>query len=178
MGQIRKIPVICMLSRECAADLAEIERESNSPPWTQSLFSSEFENRYSTVYGVRVEGRLVAFLVSHVVLDEAHIVNFGVRAAFRGRGIGKTLLRHVLRELYEQSIIKVTLEVRRSNSVARAIYESLGFSEAAVRSQYYTDNQEDAVVMSLDIRHFVDSFGRQEVEFDVCRAGLPAAGNG
>lgn len=69
-------PIICRLSRVSASDLAVIEQECNSPPWSARLFAQEFSNRCAFVYGARVEGQLAGFLVAHVVTDGAHIVNF------------------------------------------------------------------------------------------------------
>jgi len=159
--------VVCSLSAECTPELAEIERESNQPPWSEALFQNEFSNRYSLVYGARLHGRLVGFLVCHVVLDEAHIVNFAVSKAWRRRGIGSALLKHVLRELAAKAVLSVVLEVRRSNNAARRLYEKLGFNETAVRQGYYSSDQEDAVFMNLNLLHFIGRHGAEK------SAGLP-----
>ena len=94
-------------------------------------------------------------------MDEAHVVNFAVLPERRRSGIGFDLITHALRDMHLRGIRWVTLEVRTSNLAARALYEYLGFSEVGTRVGYYPDNQEDAVVMSLNIRQFIDSFGSQ-----------------
>ncbi|MBN8548127.1 MAG: ribosomal protein S18-alanine N-acetyltransferase [Deltaproteobacteria bacterium] len=151
--------VICRLSPSCVKDVAEIEAESNTPPWTEQLFSYEFNNRCSRVYGARVAGRIVGFLVCHVIEDEAHIMNFGLRRDERGRGYGRELIQYVLRDLHEDSVHWVTLEVRKGNAVARRLYDSLGFLEVGLRERYYRDNQEDALVLKLNLQQFINQFG-------------------
>lgn len=150
---------LCRLSPASAADIAAIELESNSPPWTEALFLREFQHDFSTTFGARTGGQLVGFLVCHTVHDESHIMNFGVRASARGRGVGRALISYVLRELYQASIRWVTLEVRRSNRRARNLYDSLGFLEVGLRERYYTDNHEDALVMRLSLQQFINQFG-------------------
>ena len=159
---VRVAPVVCRLSGDVSVRLAEIERDSNSPPWSEKLFAGEFNNSCSLVYGARLDGQIVGFLVCHVVIDEAHIVNFAIDKQFRQNGIGRTLINYALRDFHHRGVRWVTLEVRVSNMAARALYDSLGFSDVGRRTGYYPDNQEDAIVMSLNIRQFIDSFGVDE----------------
>ena len=150
-------PVILRLSASSAADLARIELESNTPPWSEKFFEGEFAQKHSLVFGARAAGQLVGFLVVHVTWDEAHIVNFGLLKAFRRQGIGRTLLDAVICELNSRGVRWVTLEVRKSNAAALGLYASFGFSEVGLRERYYSDNQEDGLVMSLNIRQYLDS---------------------
>ncbi|MCB0338306.1 MAG: ribosomal protein S18-alanine N-acetyltransferase [Bdellovibrionales bacterium] len=147
--------VYCRLSGASLEDIVAIELESNTPPWNERLFKAEFSNNHSYVFGARLRGRLVGFLVIHLVAEEGHIVNFGVRKDFRGKGIGRELLSFALHDLYSRGARWVTLEVRRSNVRAYKLYSSLGFSDIAVRERYYSDNQEDALVMAANLRQFV-----------------------
>lgn len=143
--------VVLRLSVESVPDLTAIERESNRPPWNAKLFASEFDNTHSTVYGVRSAGELAGFVVCHVVLDEAHLLNVAIAKRFRGQGLGRQLLAGVLEDLKLRGILWVTLEVRRSNHVAKNLYQSLGFQEVGIRKQYYTDDGEDGFTMRLDM---------------------------
>jgi ribosomal-protein-alanine N-acetyltransferase len=154
--------VVCRLSRIAAPELALIEAESNEPPWPERLFVQEFSNTFSHVFGVRYEGVIAGFLVIHVAADEGHIVNFGVRRESRGRGLGRTLLEAVLRDLHGRAIRWVTLEVRRSNSIAQRLYTSLGFEEVGIRSKYYSNDGEDALVLKLNVDEFIAGTTRQE----------------
>jgi len=147
--------VICRLSEACSADIARIELESNRPPWSERLFLNEFGNPCSLTFGARRDGELVAFVVAHSVIDEAHIVNFAVDKRVRRQGVGRELLSYLLNDLFKRGVRWVTLEVRRSNQAARGLYDGMGFQEVGIRAGYYPDNQEDALVMSLNLAHFV-----------------------
>lgn len=152
-----RLPVICRLNPESIPDLVDIESKSGDPPWNEKLFQGEFENDCSRIYGLRWKGELHAFLVCHVVLDEAHILNVAVRCNLRSQGLGRALVEHVLQEFDDRSIRVVTLEVRRGNVAARALYEKLGFVEMGIREKYYRNNDEDALIMRLDVREYACS---------------------
>jgi [ribosomal protein S18]-alanine N-acetyltransferase len=163
MGDAPKLaPVIVRLTSAASAELAAIELECNSPPWSQKLFADETLNAHSRMYGARVSGLIVGYLVARVVGDEAHIVNVGVRRVVRSRGIGRTLLMHVLRDFHAQAVMWVALEVRRSNAVAQQLYRSLGFVEMGERAAYYADNKEDALLMTLNVPQFIAQWGSEE----------------
>ena len=152
------VPIIVRLSAAAAPDMASIEQESNSPPWSEKLFADELVQKHSLSFGARVGGALVGFLVVHVTWDDAHIVNFGVRKQFRGHGIGRALIEYVLHELHTRAVRWVTLEVRKTNQAALGLYQSCGFSEVGVREKYYRDNQEDALVLSLNLAQWVANY--------------------
>ena len=161
------VPVVVRLAAGAAAELAEIERECNSPPWSERLFAHEFRNSHSRVYGARIAGLIVGFLVVHVVLDEAHIVSLGVRRVLRCRAIGRGLLNQVLCELHAEAVRVTVLEVRRSNQAAQELYRSLGFHAIGERPRYYMDNQEDAVLMSLHVPDFIVRRARGDASQEV-----------
>ena len=144
-------PVFCRLGQSASADIAAIEAVSNRPPWPVSLFANEFQHSYSYTYGARADGKLIGFLVLHSVLDELHILNFGIDPNYRGRGVGKGLLFYALLDGHERGVHWATLEVRKSNSTAQNLYRAFGFSEVAVRPKYYSDDQEDGLVLRLNI---------------------------
>lgn len=142
-------PVVTRLESNASNELAQIDRECNTPPWSESMFLEEFNNQNSAIYGAKLEYDLVGFLVTNQVLDEAHILNVGVRRAFRGLGISRAILETVLAILRSKQLKAATLEVRRGNHVARALYRSFGFEEVGVRQRYYVDNHEDAIIKTL-----------------------------
>lgn len=85
-----------------------------------------------------------------IMADEAHLTTIGVRETHRRRGIGELLLIAVLELALMLNARVVTLEVRGSNLIAQRLYEKYGFSKLGLRHGYYTDNGEDAVLMSSD----------------------------
>ena len=106
---------------------------------------------------------LAGFVGTWYAGDEAHIVSIGVRTDLRGYGIGELLLIGGIEQAMARQSIVVTLETRKSNHVARRLYEKYGFEERGVRKGYYSDNREDALIMttpSIHIAPYPDSFRR------------------
>ena len=93
---------------------------------------------------------IVGFLGTWYDPDQAHIVSVGVSGSCRRRGVGELLLISAVEHAIERQSDKITLEVRKSNAAARALYEKYGFVERGIRTAYYSDNREDAVVMTTD----------------------------
>jgi ribosomal-protein-alanine N-acetyltransferase len=91
---------------------------------------------------------LLGFIGIWLMVGEAHIVTVAVRDEYRRMGIGERLLIAAMEQAaaYDQEV--VTLEVRASNETAQRLYEKYGFLRAGVRKRYYTDNNEDAVIMT------------------------------
>jgi len=85
-----------------------------------------------------------------IMVDEAHITTIAVRRAYQRRGIGERLLISIIEMAAQMNAKVVTLEVRVSNVPAQALYEKYGFQRVGVRRAYYTDNGEDALLMTTD----------------------------
>ena len=85
--------------------------------------------------------------------DEAHITEIAVREDLRGQGLGELLLIGSLREALKYGSQVMTLEARVSNFIAQRLYEKYGFKHVGVRKAYYSDNREDAVIMTTSPIH-------------------------
>ena len=85
-----------------------------------------------------------------IMTDEAHITTLAIRNSFRRQGIGERLLIQIVEMTIELNVNVVTLEVRISNKQAQALYEKYGFQKVGIRRAYYTDNGEDAIIMTTD----------------------------
>ena len=117
-------------------------------PWTRADYERELADPARCyIYVARAEGRLVAYCSFWRIFDEAHINNFAVHPDWRRRGLGRTLLGHTLAEAAAAGAPKATLEVRRSNEAAIALYEHGGFLRAGQRRAYYTHPVEDAIIL-------------------------------
>ncbi len=138
-----------------ASDLEEvlaIERVSYPTPWSRESFLFELvENPYAWNLVARRGGRIVGYACLWRVNEELKINNIAIHPEERGAGLGRALLRWVLREAAVRGCTEATLEVRPSNRIARALYGSCGFREVARRPSYYQDTHEDAIVMALDL---------------------------
>lgn len=137
--------------------VSELERESFPSPWPAGAYRRELLDNALARYFVAVEpGRegegapelVVGVLGLWLMVDEAHIVTLAVRRAHRRRGVGESLLVRALKEAKENGCRVVTLECRLSNAPALALYEKYGFLRVGLRKRYYTDNNEDAVLMT------------------------------
>ena len=133
-------------------DVLAIEEASFTNPWTREMYVSELGNAgVSFCFLARDgDGRAVGFCSFWRVLDELHINNLAVMPDVRREGIASILLTHVLREGARLGAVRATLEVRRSNEPARRLYERFGFTIAGVRSSYYSNPVEDALILWRD----------------------------
>lgn len=96
----------------------------------------------------RVMSNIVGLVGIWTAADQAHIVVIATRPNRRGHGVGELLLIATMAEALKVGTANATLEVRKSNLVARSLYRKYGFSDVGVRRQYYHDNREDAIIMS------------------------------
>ena len=127
----------------------EIERQSFSTPWPANAFREELtSNRMARYIVARLDGEIAGYAGLWVVVDEGHITTFGVHPERRRRGVGKRMLLHLAELTVRLGGERMTLEVRASNAAAQALYAQFGFLPAGVRRGYYTDDGEDAIVMT------------------------------
>lgn len=133
-------------------EVAEIERDLFSMPWSKSSFLFEISNS-KTSYAITAlsAGVVVGYAVAWFVADELHIGNVAVARPVQGNGVGKILVEHLLSEAAGRETAYATLEVRASNVRAINLYRRYGFRGIAIRKHYYSDNGEDALVMMADI---------------------------
>lgn len=131
------------------AAVLEIERLSFSAPWPAFAFEQELTaNRLAHYRVARLGERVVAFGGIWLMVDEAHITTFGVHPDHRRRGVGRRLLLQLADVAMELGSARMTLEVRVSNEAAQALYRSFGFVVTGRRVAYYSDDGEDALVMT------------------------------
>ncbi|MFC3883403.1 ribosomal protein S18-alanine N-acetyltransferase [Bacillus songklensis] len=125
-----------------------IERSSFTVPWSREAFYNELiHNQYARYLVMEDEGQIIGYCGLWIVIDEAHITNIALLPEYRGQGLGTELLRKTMTEAKELGANTMTLEVRVSNHVAQSLYRKLGFENGGIRKNYYSDNQEDALVM-------------------------------
>ena len=98
----------------------------------------------------REESRIIAFGGFWIMAGEAHIIGLAVKKEFRRQGLGRLMLRELVGEAAKRDSFCMTLEVRVGNYEAQSLYSSCGFVEAGIRRAYYTDNREDALIMTLN----------------------------
>jgi ribosomal-protein-alanine N-acetyltransferase len=172
----------------------EIERVSFPAPWSARAYRYEItENAYSTMLVVRQAAarsdrfrRLAHPLARHLglvkphpllgyagfwlLVDEAHICTIAVHPHWRRRGLGELLLLSLIKRGQDLGAHRATLEVRVSNRVALELYDKYGFDIVSRRKRYYSDNNEDAYIMTTPSFETPDF----QANLDRCRTRLHA----
>ncbi len=128
-----------------------IESASFPTPWPPYAFRQELEtNRMARYIVIKAGDRVIAYAGVWLMVDEAHVTTFAVLPAYRRRGIGGLLLSELMVLAADLGAVVVTLEVRLSNAAARRLYQEFGFKPVGVRPRYYSDDGEDALIMTTD----------------------------
>ena len=147
---VRSEMTITTMGQEHVSQVAELEKQCFSDPWSEKSVASELENPLS-LWLVALEGDTVTgYVGSQTVMGETDMMNVAVSPAYRRRGIARELIQALLRELARQGSHRLTLEVRASNAPARALYESLGFAQVGRRPNYYRNPKEDALILGKE----------------------------
>ena len=132
--------------------IVQLENRCFTVPWSRDAFYNELnQNKFACYIVLEQEEQIIGYCGAWLVIDEAHITNIAVLPEFRGKKLGEALLQKMIERSREKGVERMTLEVRESNTIAQSLYKKLGFQEGAIRKNYYTDNQEDAIVMWVSI---------------------------
>ncbi len=128
-----------------------IEVASLHPAWPDDAYRSELTtNRLASYVVARVGEAVVGFGGLWLMVDEAHVTTFAVHPDWRRRRIGERILVALLDVAVARHAREATLEVRLSNLGARRLYEKYGFRPVGIRPRYYSDNDEDALIMTTE----------------------------
>ena len=133
----------------------EIDRMSFSMPWSIRSYRYEvLQNEHSACWIAETnesgrEPEIIGMLVMWLIIDEAHIATIATHPAFRRCGTAKSMLRTALMDVIRKGALSATLEVREGNTAARSLYGFFGFREVGRRKHYYSDNHEDAMLMTV-----------------------------
>lgn len=132
---------------EDLATVTSIESVTFPTPWSGGIFLEEIMAPGRAWLVVEDGDEILGYGGVMLVEDEAHVMNLAVRTDSRGHGVGRTLLRGLLKRAANLGARRATLEVRESNLGAISLYESEGLHAVGVRPGYYADTREDAVIM-------------------------------
>ncbi len=136
------------LSKEHTLQVHRVISDAFLNPWSVETVSSLLQSDKAVCFGAFEEQELVGYAVLEWVLDEGSLTDIAVLKTHRGQGIGKLLMKELLKAAKEQELQFVTLEVRQSNTPAINLYTSYGFEHVGKRPRYYSDPTEDAVLMT------------------------------
>jgi len=128
-------------------EIMQIELQSFTLPWSRQSYENELNNRYATYIVADYEGEVAAYGGMWVVVEEAHITNVAVAPRYRRQGMGSRLLQALLNIARQKRVCRVYLDL-----AAMRLYSAQGFIPTGVRRQYYSDNDEDAIVMMKQLQ--------------------------
>jgi len=132
--------------------VVEIEKASMASPWSKELFEEELTRAVARYFVGEIDNQVVGYMGYWEAPQEAHIINLAIEPRFRQKGLGFKMMEYCLKFAYNKGARLATLEVRESNEAAQKLYEKMNFRTVAIRKKYYSDNQENAVVMLKDLK--------------------------
>lgn len=139
------------VARLGASDMAEVARLEAlcfSLPWSEEQLQKALSEAHFIVYGLRLQGELLAYLSVFHLPGELEVLNVATHPKARRRGYARRLLELALSIARHLNLERAVLEVRQYNAPAQHLYAQLGFQQVGIRKKYYTDTGEDALVMS------------------------------
>ena len=139
--------MITEMGERHVTQVAELEKICFHDPWSEKSIAGELDNLLSLWVVAVEDDRVVGYVGSQTVCGESDMINIAVHPDYRRRGIARSLVEYLVRELTNRGSECLTLEVRASNESAQALYEMLGFQQVGLRKKYYRNPREDALIL-------------------------------
>ena len=140
------------MSPSHVGEIARLEKECFSTPWSEDGLKSELNNAFARFFVATYAGEIAGYVGAHNVLGEVYITNVAVFEKFRRKGVAKKLIDALLESAKAENGNFVTLEVRKSNIPAVSLYEKCGFEKVGERKNFYEKPRENAVLMTYFIK--------------------------
>ena len=141
---------IIPMNESHVAQVAALEKQCFSDPWSENSVASELENPLSLWLIAEEDGAVCGYVGSQTVLDETDMMNIAVRPDCRRKGIAAALIAELVSRLKARGSRVLRLEVRESNFSAIALYEALGFTQLGLRKNYYRNPKENALILGKE----------------------------
>ncbi len=141
------------MTLEDVKEIAELEKKCFAIPWSEKSFTDEMNNKLAVYLVAKDNGKCIGYAGFWNISGEGGITNVAVLPQYRKQGIGSMLIKTMIKTARELDIYLLTLEVRKSNIAAQGLYNKYGFDIIGERKRYYSDNGEDAWIMT---KNFAD----------------------
>ncbi|NOT17734.1 MAG: ribosomal protein S18-alanine N-acetyltransferase [Sulfuriferula sp.] len=151
---LKNPPRVRPMQAEDLPTIAALDAQCYAFPWTVGNFADSLSAGYRCcVY--EQDAITIGYAVLMLIIDELHLLNITIAPDYQGRGWGRQLMRSLIKQAQQDEAQCMWLEVRPSNTVARHLYDHIGFDYVAVRKNYYPaiSGREDAIIMRLDLTH-------------------------
>ena len=132
------------------ADVAEIEAEAFSAPWSAKSFNDTLTMEHALFYVALAEGEVVGYCGLYLAADEGEITNVAAAPGWRRQKIAQRLLQKTMAEAHDRGAQRIFLEVRTQNAPAVGLYQKAGFHTVGIRKNYYQRPLDDALVMMYE----------------------------
>lgn len=129
-------------------EIARLEQEIFPEPWSLTALRDTWNQKQAQILGAWLDGQMAGYVIVYFAADESEIARIAVDEKFRRQGVAGALLDEMERVLAGKGIVRLMLDVRKSNAAALRFYLSRGFKEDGVRKNFYTNPIEDAILMS------------------------------
>ena len=144
--KIQNTTVIREMQESDIKEIADLEKECFSEPWSEASLRDELTNETARFYVLRDNEKLLGYIGSNNICNEVYITNVAVNKDCRGKGYGKILVNHLIKQSEVEKAFFITLEVRKSNENAIALYEKCGFKLIGERKNFYSKPTENALI--------------------------------
>lgn len=141
---------IIPMNESHVAQVAALEKQCFSDPWSENSVASELENPLSLWLIAEEDGAVCGYVGSQTVLDETDMMNIAVRPDCRRKGIAAALIAELVSRLKARGSRILRLEVRESNLPAIALYKAMGFTQLGLRKNYYRNPKENALILGKE----------------------------
>jgi [ribosomal protein S18]-alanine N-acetyltransferase len=142
-----------LMQQNDLTEIIAIEKSANQFPWSLKNFEDSLRSNHHAWVFLDKQNDIQGYVITQKVMDELHLLNICVKPDSQRRGVGRSILNHVISFAETNFAAVILLEVRSSNQRAQQLYLQSGFNEMSVRTGYYPAQQgrEDAVLMAMDL---------------------------
>lgn len=146
LSKIKSTIIIRQMQESDIKEIADLEKVCFSEPWSENSLRDELDNETARFYVLRDSEKLLGYIGANNICNEVYITNVAVNSTCRGKGYGKILVNHLIQQSELEKAFFITLEVRKSNENAIALYEKCGFKLIGERKNFYSKPIEDALI--------------------------------
>ena len=142
------------MTAEDIPEIVALEKKCFTLPWSEKSFRDEMANKLAIYFVAKDNGACVGYAGFWNVSGEGDVTNVAVLPEYRRMGVGSSLVAEMVKTAENLKLELLTLEVRKSNIAAQKLYEKFGFEILGERKRYYSDNGENAYIMTKIIKKF------------------------
>lgn len=139
---------IVSMKKEHISGIEALEKECFANPWNRRDIEAQLKNINAHFLAAVSEKEVIGYLGIYEYFESCEMANLAVSAPYRRQGIARALVEKAIKNAVFRGCDYITLEVRKSNAPALNLYHSMGFEQAGLRKSFYTNPEEDAIIMT------------------------------